>query len=703
MTNNGKATVTSGEVAVRVGPSLGSRSAIEQAAERKGFAYGRDGSPVDGVHAKVDPLAPGITRSFSVKMPVDDLGLGSDGVYQLGVSLTGKTPRQAYGHVLGIQRTFLPWQPTAPEKKTKLTVGWPLIASAHLTARTESDQEQTPVFRDDDLAEAIAPGGRLQQMVKLGAGRSVTWVIDPDLLAAVDFMARGYKVRKPDGHVVEGTGQDDAKAWLNSLQQAVKGAQVVALPYGDPDIASLAHHGKEVPGVLGQLGRATRLAGTTVDSILHVTPNTDFAWPVHGAVDPSVVHVATSGGAHDVIARSDSVRNPRTQSYTPTAARPIGGGTTAVVADYWLSTSFTGDLTGAGNSTLAVQRFLAHTLSVTQQVPGKQRSVVVMPQRMPSVSQARALSDALGVLQHQGTWTEGASLSDAANAAPDPAARRSVPGTRAYPDSLRRQELSTQAFEEIQQTRKSLRDFAAILSAKNRVMPPFSTAIDREMSNSWRGRPGQAAGFRASVQDYLTGLTHKVTLIQKSDLTLSGRSATIPITVQNNLLQNVNGLKLKLKSSRSIGLRVDDPDKQVVVDGGHSQSIKFSTTAKANGRTTVTAQLYTLQGEPYGPPMKFQVKVTSITSTVLLVIAGGVLLVVLAGVRMYTQRRRRGPAPDPDAPLDDGGDGEPGPPRDGGDPQDCEGGGEPQQAGDQHPDTTAGKHDRPDTSERVDR
>jgi hypothetical protein len=702
VTNNGRSAITSGEVGVRLSGPLGSRSVIEQAAERKGFDPVRDGSPVSGVHAKIEPLAPGTSRPFTLEVPVDKLHLGDDGVYQLGVSLSGQTPQQGYDHVLGIRRTFLPWQPSGPEKKTRLTVAWPLIASAHLTARTDSDAQQTPVFRDDDLAKSISPGGRLQQMVELGADRPVTWVIDPDLLAAVDFMTEDYKVRKPDGHVVDGKKQAVAKEWLKDLQDAVKGEQVVALPFGDPDLASLAHRGKNVPGVLGQLGKATDLAAKTVAPILHVAPNTDFAWPVHGAVDPAVVDVATSAGAHNVLARSDSLRDSRSLPYTPTAARPVGGGTTAVVADYWLSTSFTGDLTGAGKSTLAVQRFLAHTLSINRQMPGKQRSIVVTPQRMPTTAQARALSAALGALQDQGNWTEDLSLPDAAKAGPDPAATRSVPAASAYPGSLRGRELPTHAFEEIQQTRRSLKDFAAILSAKDRVMPPFNTAIDREMSNSWRGDSDGAARFRESVQDYLTGLTHKVRLIRKSDLTLSGRSATIPVTVQNNLLQKVDGLKLKLTSSRSIGLHVDDPEKQVVVDGGHSQSIKFSTTAKANGRSKVTAQLYTLQGEPYGPPMTFTVKVTSITSTVLLVIAGGVLLVVLAGVRMYTQRRRRGPAPDPDAPLEaETADGDEA--SEEREDADCADDGKPEQPGDRGRDTAAGKRGRPGTSEKVDR
>ncbi|MFV2117991.1 hypothetical protein ACE14D_05930, partial [Streptomyces sp. Act-28] len=54
----------------------------------------------------------------------------------------------------------------------------------------------------------------------------------------------------------------------------------------------------------------------------------------------------------------------------------------------------------------------------------------------------------------------------------------------------------------------------------------------------------------------------------------------------------------------------------------------------------VEAQLYTEDGRKYGPPMEFTVKISEITSTVMLVIAGGVLLLVLAGVRMYSQRKR---------------------------------------------------------------
>jgi hypothetical protein len=163
------------------------------------------------------------------------------------------------------------------------------------------------------------------------------------------------------------------------------------------------------------------------------------------------------------------------------------------------------------------------------------------------------------------------------------------------------------------------------------------------MSTSWRGRADQAGTFRSGVKSYLDDLTGLVRLIDKSDAKLSGRSATIPVTVQNNLVQGVHHLVLRLTSLQPTRLKIGNDafdERPIQVAGEHSQSVKFTTSAKANGPVTVVAQLFTDDGQAYGPPVKFEVKVTEITPTVMLVIGGGVLLLVLAGFRMYTQRKR---------------------------------------------------------------
>ncbi|KQX49461.1 MULTISPECIES: DUF6049 family protein [unclassified Streptomyces] len=641
VTNRSKKTVTDATVDLRVGPRLTSRSEIEQVTARTGYRSDSDPAPVeDAPTVEIPRLGAGLSADFSISVPVSELGLDDAGVYQLGVSLTGQTTDRHDDRVLGIERTFLPYQPEATEKKTQLTYLWPLISSAHVSAETATDDQQTPVFEDDALAAELKPGGRLDQLVSLGQGLPVTWVLDPDLLASVDAMANGYRVKDSGTVHVPGRNQAVAERWLDALEKAVQGHKVVALPFADPDLASLAHRGKDVPGSLGHLQSATALAGVTVETVLHTQASTDFAWPADGAVDPSIVAVATSAGADKVIARSDSVRDDL--PYTPTAARPFGdGSTTAVVSDALLSTAFEGDMVRAENSTLAVQKFLAQSLAITLEQPEDQRSIVVAPQRMPSVSQAQTMAAALQGLSGR-RWTQPSDLLAAAAAKPDPDAFTKVPSSSRYPKKLRDRELPVQAFRDMKTTRDELNDFKVVLSQQDRVVTPFGNAINREMSTSWRGQARAAALYRINVLEYLQTLTEGVQLVDKSDLTLSGRSATIPVTVQNKLLQDVH-LVLRLTSGNKNRLQVNgdrDAELPVKINGGHSQSVKFNASASVNGQVPMTAQLYTEDGTPYGQPMTFTVKVSEITATVMLVIAGGVLLLVLAGVRMYSQRKR---------------------------------------------------------------
>ncbi|MGW0879126.1 DUF6049 family protein [Streptomyces sp. NPDC002671] len=712
VTNNGKHTVTDAHVGLRVGPPLNTRSAIDNVSQHPDDVQSSTGSEVGGKYTeKFAKLAPGVAEHFTISVPVDKLDLGQDGVYELGVALSGQTSSQPWPQVLGIQRTFLPWQPAEPDTRTKTTFLWPLLSTVHMTAKTGAGELQTPVFLNDDLAKEIAPGGRLAAMVDLGKDLDVTWVIDPDLLAAVDAMAANYRLPAAGGSTAPGPRQSQAlaKQWLAKLQKAVAGKEIVALPFADPDLASLAHNGTSVTGSLSHLKDATDVATTTVKTVLHVTPSTDFAWPAEGAVDPSIIKVATSAGADRVIARSDSLQETAGLPYTPSAARPIGGGTTAVVADARLSTAFEGDLTKADSATLAVQEFLAQSLALNAQTD-QERSIVVAPQRMPSTSQAQAMAAALKALEG-GTWTESQGLNTAAKAKPDPKATTRIPSTSAYPSSLRRQELKKSAFVQIARTEDKLDNFQVILTDRSRVVTPFGRAINREMSTSWRGRGTAAGAYRDGVEKWLDDLADQVKLIDKSETKLSGRSATIPVTVQNNLVQPAGHLVLRLTSTMPTRLKIGGKpydEQPVSVSGGHSQSVKFTTSANANGRVTVIAQLYTEDGQPYGDAVTFDVKVTEVTPTVMLVIGGGVLLLVLAGFRMYTQRKRaaarQGEDDGPDAAGEDTDEpGNPGTPGDRLLEESGSGADDPEQQSDPAPDTAPENTDPSGTGERVDR
>jgi hypothetical protein len=228
-------------------------------------------------------------------------------------------------------------------------------------------------------------------------------------------------------------------------------------------------------------------------------------------------------------------------------------------------------------------------------------------------------------------------LSTLEKATADPGAAHTVPS--GYPAKFRKQELSTAAFQGIHSTQSSLGRLLAVLSQDQRVVTPFGTAVLRSMSTSWRGESSDAGEYRNAVSDYLTQLQQAVHIVDKSDVTLSGSSGTIQVTVENNLAQEVRNLHLEVTSTQHQRLDVTS-DQVVQISGAHRKSYKFHTTAKANGLAKVVAQLYTENGEPYGAPVDFQVNVTSVTKTVLIVIACGMLLLVLAGIRMYRQRKR---------------------------------------------------------------
>ncbi|MFI0941027.1 DUF6049 family protein [Streptomyces sp. NPDC021020] len=645
LTNNGKSAVTDAHIGLRVrsdGP-LETRSALKSADSRTGYSYAQDGDEVDGYTTDVADLPAGGKSTFSISVPVSALHFTDAGVYQLGVALEGSTSSDSTEHVVGINRTLLPWygaDDATGTKHTKISYLWPLIDTSHIAPRGDTDSQRSPIFLDDDLATELAPGGRLRTMVDLARNLQVTWIVDPDLLATVEFMTKGYRVAGPGGDVTKttaGTGTDLAKQWLNDLRLAVAGDQVIALPFGDTDLASMAHQGQKVAGSTGYLKTGTALGLSTVETILGSTPTADVAWPVDGAIDPSIVSVARTGGAKRIIARSDTFHESEGLDYTPNAARPIGKGTTAVVSDATLSTAFSGAMSDPQDADLAVQSYIAQTLMITMEAPERQRSVVVAPQRMPTVAQAQAMAEAIHETS-SAAWATPVYFDEAASAHADSRANRSVPSTKAYPAKLRKQESTVQDFTQLNETQKHLNSFVVILTRQDRVTVPFGNAVLRSLSTSWRGNTAGAAAYRDAIGGYLTDLIGSVHIVDKATLTLSGRSGTIPITVKNELGQPVN-VVLKLTSGANIRLEIKDADLPITIEGGHTRTLKFQTKAGANGTVGVTAALYTVDNQLYAFTT-FDVHINKVTDLVMLVIGAGLLLLVLAGVRIYRQRKK---------------------------------------------------------------
>jgi hypothetical protein len=86
-------------------------------------------------------------------------------------------------------------------------------------------------FRNDELAKEIAVGGRLWSLVFSKDITPRIWVIDAALIEDISAMTQPYELRngkKLDASI-------EAVAYLAQLKKVTMNAQVVALPYGNPD------------------------------------------------------------------------------------------------------------------------------------------------------------------------------------------------------------------------------------------------------------------------------------------------------------------------------------------------------------------------------------------------------------------------------------------------------------------------------------
>jgi len=86
-------------------------------------------------------------------------------------------------------------------------------------------------FRNDELAQEIAVGGRLWSLIFSSDITPRIWVIDAALIEEITAMTTPYELR--DGKKLDSSVE--AVAYLSQLKKVTRNAQVVALPYGNPD------------------------------------------------------------------------------------------------------------------------------------------------------------------------------------------------------------------------------------------------------------------------------------------------------------------------------------------------------------------------------------------------------------------------------------------------------------------------------------
>jgi Family of unknown function (DUF6049) len=599
--------------------------------------------PVAGaVTTLKEPVPARTTVTWSVRLPVNDVGMTAFGVYPLAAQAENSilTP-------LTVSRTFLPFWPKdkslQPDTEAIAWV-WPLI--------DQPRQAACPGLLNNGLESSLATGGRLNELLQAGSEFSgnahLTWAIDPALLANVNTMTKPYTAGDGGCGTKARPASPAAESWLARLKAATAGQPVFVTPYADADVAALtrSHMTTDLSYAFTQ-GRAvaTSLLGRnfTGSGATDSANMTRLAWPADGIANHAVLANLAANGISAVVLDSSTMPPSPQQDYTPSAQTTASDGTgtpmTVLLSDDTIT-----QIIGTANSpsdsratAFAVeQRYLAETAMIAAEQPSIGRSVVVAPPRRwdpPAGLASDLLSETVSA-----PWLHSVSLGDLA-AVKDPSGKVSRQPPRAHSEAQLSRGLLGKARQVEQQAN-------VLTSVEQKPSPLLKNAAVAIESSAWRGSGAaaqQGAALARQISGYLTAQARELRVFVVTRVTLGGLKGTVPVSISNGLNYAVN---VRLQADPSGGMTVRGPPHLVTVPPGQQVIVKIAVAATNVGSTALRLRLLTPQGAAFSPAANVTIQATHYGTLALVIMAAAlgvlVLTVVARGFRARRARQRDG-------------------------------------------------------------
>ncbi|ORM34578.1 hypothetical protein BFL43_11285 [Williamsia sp. 1135] len=222
-----------------------------------------------------------------------------------------------------------------------LTMLWPIAAPASLAPGVTGGGDETVRLMDNGLQQSISPGGRLDHLLTAmeqvhaddpdsQLSRSLCLAVDPDLLVSVQAMTEPYLVSTdpgdPTGPAREGTGTPQAIAFLDRLSALAGQTCVVATSFAHVDTAALAQVADKD---LSEVG--LRAPADIVDTILGVKSVRGLAIPASGVLDDAGADLVRDTGSKGAVVAASGVAN--TSPTSPDGLYPLGADLAAQTYD----------------------------------------------------------------------------------------------------------------------------------------------------------------------------------------------------------------------------------------------------------------------------------------------------------------------------------------------------------------------------------
>lgn len=590
----------------------------------------------EGVPVAVKTIPAGGQAGWTASFTSAGAQMTSFGVYPVLAAVTDGSGLQR-----GADRTLLPfWQGgQAGFGKLKIAWAWPLI--------DQPRQQACAALTSDGLATSLDGGGRLGSLLTAGtsaqaSAAKVTLVIDPALLTAVNTMTNrnGYQTggsfdcRGARQHTVS----QAAKAWLDTLKAAVASQPAEITPFANVDVAALAHN-----GMTDDVKAAYTLGGKYAGAVLGTPVMSDMYFPAGGQADLSVLTALAAAEPHvsRVVLGSGQMKlypNGYREDALTSVHTMAGATLRVLLADNTISSVLAS--AGSGRPFAVEQRFLAETAMISAEAPESSRSVVISPPQTwdPPVKLAQALlRDTASV-----PWLRPASLaalSTAHDTGGDP--RQPLASSKAG-----KRELTAAYLNRVRQEAESKDVYTSMLYPPGQA---YNDMLDGALasceSSAWRGgNPGgRALVNRLSL--YLQGAASKVKIITSPVVQMAGSAGSVPVSIQNKLLQQTIRVRLSVTvvprpGTASPPLTVGQT-RVVTVPPNESVPVTLSLRNAPQGTSTLQLRLVSADGTPTTVTKALMIDSTRYGRAILIVIAAAIGLLLLTSVFRSGMRARR--------------------------------------------------------------
>ena len=650
--------------------------------------------------------AVGFTLSVPIRSgPQPSLGITAPGVYPLLVNVNG-TPDYGEPARLDATRFLLPVTGVPPEdadpsdnsltdvvapdttRPVPVTMLWPLADKPRLAPGVPGGT--TPVrLMNDDLAVSLAAGGRLETLLaaaefatspnaidpESGVARALCLAIDPDLLVTVNAMTAGYVVADdPSGlgtAAHPGTGQAAATAWLDRLRGLSGRMCVTATPYAQADLGALYRVGD--PRLSAA---ATVTAAEILDRILGIASTRGVTILGDGPLSAPALELLSTQSTTVVIAAASSAAAAGGAPFTADlTARRLSPAVVQAPFDPAVGAALAGVGTDPGQPTyldpaLSIpiqqdspvarrQDAVAAMLWRTLQPEVEPRPQILLPplKWSPQPDDARAILTALANAVRAGLAVPRpleAVIRESAAAEPvEPDLPTEVQGgfdedvvagigaqvSRLWALNAALTTDARTGLTGLQYTAPLRED---MLRALSQIEPPDSrNDIARQ----------RLAVVGATIED----LFRAVTIVNPGDsYTLATERSALPLALRNDLAVPIR-----------VRLQVDAPPGMTVTDIGEQElppgylPLKVPVEVRIAQRVAVDVTLRTADGVQLGEPVRLSVHANAYGKLLTAItLAGGIILALLVGRRLYHRFRGQPDRADLDRPLRPPGRGE---------------------------------------------